>query len=358
MKSALKFSGAVLLAAAGVLLVLAGEVLAKKTEVRPGWWRISVEYPRFGSHGSVSSRANAACRATEHAEFNAFRREAQQAIPTLRQRGSKAEFELKVIPTVSLDSNTLCSGYVERYAFTGGAHGTTTFTAITYGSVRGQVRPVQLADLFVKGEDAVGQASQAIIQELRKRPSPPSAIASGKWQRLTPAQARRFTVYKLGLVFLFDRGELGPQSEGAVKVLVPFDSLPGLDRSGILKPVLARAEVLSRASLTGGRWHLQSIIYNDDTVLRSQDLNENWIEFRDGRVAGKAGANRFTGTYTEGPDRTLKIGPLAMTRALNPPGSIAAEFEKRVGEIHSYLFRDGNLILELPYDSGVMRFTR
>ncbi len=358
MKSAFKFSGAVLLAAASILLVPAAEVRVKKAEVRPGWWKISVEYPRFGSHGTVSSRASAVCRAAEQAEFNAFRKEAQQAIPTLRQRGSKAAFELTVIPTVLLDSNTLCSGYVERYAFTGGAHGTTTFTAINYGRIRGQVRSLQLSDLFVKGADAVGQASEAIIRELRKRPSPPSYVASGEWTRLTGAQTRRFTVYKLGLVFLFDRGDLGPQSDGAVKVLVPFDALPGLDRGGILRPVLARAETLSRASLTGGRWHLRSITYNDDTVFQTDNSNDSWIEFRDGRVQGIAGVNRFTGTYSVGRNRTLKIGTLAMTRALNAPGSTAAEFEKRVGEVTSYLFQDGNLILELPYDSGVMRFSR
>ncbi len=340
------------------LLAPASRCLALTKNVKPGYWNISVAYPRFKSQGSVAARANSASKASESAEYNTFLTESRKEVTALRSQGIRSEYVLKVVPTVSMDSGSLCSGYVERYFYTGGAHGATDFRAMTYGVIGGRVRAVQLSDLFVKGADPVAQASSAIIEELRKREATPSNVAAGSWKRLSPAQAKSFTVYKLGLVFLFGQGELGVEAEGPVKVLVPFDSLPGLDRNGILKPVIARANALLRTSLTGGRWKLVSIVYNDDRSFSGDEGATNWIEFRDGRVQGQAGLNRFSGSYSATADGRLKMGLLAMTRAANPPGSIAGQFERHIGEVGRFLFRDDSLILELPADVGVMKFRR
>ena len=50
--------------------------------------------------------------------------------------------------------------------------------------------------------------------------------------------------------------------------------------------------------------------------------------------------------------------PIALTRAMCPPGSLSDRFAKDVGRATSYFVRDGELYLELPVDSGTLRFRR
>jgi heat shock protein HslJ len=78
----------------------------------------------------------------------------------------------------------------------------------------------------------------------------------------------------------------------------------------------------------------------------------------DGRVAMKADCNRGTGSYEFGADRRISFKPLALTRAACPPGSLSDRFAKEVGRASSYFIRDGDLFLELPADSGTLRFRR
>jgi heat shock protein HslJ len=78
----------------------------------------------------------------------------------------------------------------------------------------------------------------------------------------------------------------------------------------------------------------------------------------DGRVALKADCNRGSGGYAISGDRALTVKPIALTRAMCPPGSLSNRFAKDVGRATSYFVRDGDLYLELPVDSGTLRFRR
>ncbi len=78
----------------------------------------------------------------------------------------------------------------------------------------------------------------------------------------------------------------------------------------------------------------------------------------DGRLALKADCNRGTGGYAISGDRALTVKPIALTRAMCPPGSLSDRFAKDVGRATSYFVRDGDLYLELPVDSGTLRFRR
>jgi heat shock protein HslJ len=78
----------------------------------------------------------------------------------------------------------------------------------------------------------------------------------------------------------------------------------------------------------------------------------------DGKVAVKADCNRGTGSYAFGDDRGISFKPLALTRAACPAGSLSDRFVKEVGRASSYFIRDGDLYLELPADSGTLRFRR
>ncbi len=78
----------------------------------------------------------------------------------------------------------------------------------------------------------------------------------------------------------------------------------------------------------------------------------------DGRVALKADCNRGAGAYSTSGDGQIALKPIALTRAACPPGSLSDRFAKEVGRATSYFVKDGDLYLELPVDSGTLRFRR
>lgn len=78
----------------------------------------------------------------------------------------------------------------------------------------------------------------------------------------------------------------------------------------------------------------------------------------DGRVAMKADCNRGTGRYSVSSDRRITFQAIALTRMMCPKGSLSNRFVKEVGRAKSYFIKDEELFLELPVDSGTLRFRR
>jgi len=68
----------------------------------------------------------------------------------------------------------------------------------------------------------------------------------------------------------------------------------------------------------------------------------------DGRVALRADCNRGMGGYTVSADRRLALKPIALTRAMCPPGSLSDRFAKEVGRATSYFLKDGDLNAAVP----------
>jgi heat shock protein HslJ len=79
---------------------------------------------------------------------------------------------------------------------------------------------------------------------------------------------------------------------------------------------------------------------------------------RDGRVAVRADCNRGSTSYSVAAHRRIMLGPIVLTRMMCPPGSQDARFVKEFGRARSYFLKDGDLFLELPVDSGTLRFKR
>ena len=77
-----------------------------------------------------------------------------------------------------------------------------------------------------------------------------------------------------------------------------------------------------------------------------------------GRVTVRADCNRGSGPYTVSADRRVMLGAMALTRAACPPGSLSDRFVRDVGRVSSYFVRDGALFLEMPVDSGTLRFRK
>jgi heat shock protein HslJ len=106
----------------------------------------------------------------------------------------------------------------------------------------------------------------------------------------------------------------------------------------------------------GGRWTWQGTQMNDGATFAPDDPSRYTLELLpDGRVAVQVDCNRGTGSYTLDGNR-LTIGPLAMTRAACPAGSLGDTFARQLGAVASYALRGPDLYLELAVDSGAMRF--
>ncbi|HRJ27901.1 MAG TPA: RsiV family protein [Fimbriimonadaceae bacterium] len=342
------------------LFFLAGLSSAQLVNRKPGSWDISVQYPRFLSKGPVAAAANAESKRLERQTFEDFLADARVGVPELRKMGSGTGYYLLVVPTRTVDTPEVVSGYVVHELFTGGANVNTFFEAMTWARVNGKIRPVTLQDLFLPGVDAREECSKAILAHFFARGGDsPSSIFSGSWTSLSPEQMKSFALAPDGLIFLFGKYEIASGAEGRFTIKIPYSELLGLNRNGVLKSVIKSPNATSNPSmLYGHRWVLDVIQYNDDTSFKPSSPDNCWIEVTEGEVRGRAGINRFSGKLTVERGNRLKWGEVVITKAANPEGSAEAEFERRLFQTQSFLFTDNKLVLELPIDSGVLIFRR
>jgi len=66
--------------------------------------------------------------------------------------------------------------------------------------------------------------------------------------------------------------------------------------------------------------------------------------------------NRGRGSWKSGGAGQLEFGPLALTRAMCPVGSLHDELVRQWPGVRSYQFKDGRLFLMLMDDSGTIEF--
>ena len=75
----------------------------------------------------------------------------------------------------------------------------------------------------------------------------------------------------------------------------------------------------------------------------------------EGSIQAQFDCNRGGGTY-EISDNKLSFGPLMSTRMACPEGSLDRPFVRDLQRTFSFFIDNGHLYLELPYDSGTMKF--
>lgn len=109
------------------------------------------------------------------------------------------------------------------------------------------------------------------------------------------------------------------------------------------------------ALLTGTLWRWTETVTGNNSV--KPDAPERYtLEFQPGgMVAVRADCNRGSGSYLLNGD-SLTFGPLAMTRAMCPPGSKDGEFLRGLAAVQGQLFRGDDLVLTLKADAGSMVF--
>ncbi len=114
-----------------------------------------------------------------------------------------------------------------------------------------------------------------------------------------------------------------------------------------------------RQALAGTSWQLKQIQFNDGTLLTANPPENYVLEFSgSGEVFVQADCNRAIGQFSETGDRRLSITMGPTTLAACSPESIGTRFLQALNDSNSYFFQeDGNLIIEIKFDSGSLQFT-
>jgi heat shock protein HslJ len=111
------------------------------------------------------------------------------------------------------------------------------------------------------------------------------------------------------------------------------------------------------SGLAGTSWQLVKFEGSDDTTLTPDDRAKYTIEFgANGQVTARIDCNTGRGTWKSSGSNQLQFGPLALTRAKCPVGSLHDQIVKQWGNIRSYVLRDGHLFFALMADGGIYEF--
>ena len=115
----------------------------------------------------------------------------------------------------------------------------------------------------------------------------------------------------------------------------------------------------SSATLEGGVWYWRRTLLSNDATYQPADPRRYTLEFLpQGQLVVRADCNRGRGTYRITEGRKIAMSVTVMTRAACPPGSLDQRFLLHLSQASGYLFSGGALIIELKFDTGVMRFSR
>ena len=111
------------------------------------------------------------------------------------------------------------------------------------------------------------------------------------------------------------------------------------------------------STLDGTSWQLVRFQGMDDTTRTPDDRTKYTLEFQtSGALVVRLDCNRGRGTWKSPEPGRLELGPLALTRAMCPPGSLHDQIVKHWSYVRSYIFKDGHLFIALMADGGIYEF--
>jgi para-nitrobenzyl esterase len=135
-----------------------------------------------------------------------------------------------------------------------------------------------------------------------------------------------------------------------------------MTRSALLLAMLVLASSCTHVSqqtggLGGTSWQLVKFQGGDDTILRPDDAGKYTLAFAaDGGVSVRLDCNRGRGTWKSSGSNQLELGPMALTRAMCPPGSLHDRMARQLPFVRSYVIKEGHLFLSLMADGGIYEF--
>lgn len=113
----------------------------------------------------------------------------------------------------------------------------------------------------------------------------------------------------------------------------------------------------SMPELVGPVWLWQQTLMNNGDQFTPDNPGNYTVQFMaDGTVSVQADCNQVNGTYTlDGNALTIALGP--STLAACPEGSLGDQFVANLSGAAIYFFQEGDLYIDLMFDSGTMRFS-
>ena len=128
--------------------------------------------------------------------------------------------------------------------------------------------------------------------------------------------------------------------------------------TGYSSPVPTGASSGEGEGLVGPVWQWVRFDGSDDSTLVVTDPGRYTVTFSpDGRLAIAADCNRGSGGYkTNG--SSLAIPPFALTMAECPPESLSSRFLGYLGNVASFVLKEGTLYLNLRIDGGNLVFIK
>ena len=122
--------------------------------------------------------------------------------------------------------------------------------------------------------------------------------------------------------------------------------------------VLARFALRNAREIEGTTWRWVQTLHNDDGKTAPADPEKYTVRFReDGTLQVRADCNQKGGTYSSD-GKILSIEITHSTMAACPEGSLEDSFVRGLSAASIYFLKDGDLYIDLKFDSGTMRFTR
>ena len=110
-------------------------------------------------------------------------------------------------------------------------------------------------------------------------------------------------------------------------------------------------------ALEGTSWQLVRFQGGDGTVLVPDERSKYTMMFgADGVMRARIDCNRASGSWKSAGPKQLEFGPMAITRAQCPPGSLHDQLVKQLPYVRSYLIKGGHLYLSLMADGGAYEF--
>lgn len=148
------------------------------------------------------------------------------------------------------------------------------------------------------------------------------------------------------------------RGKGSEATWMPANGQP---RACVAAPSVAPA---TAAALDGTRWRLQQFESSDDAqgVTRPDDPARYTLEFGGDRAAMRLDCNRASAAWRATPSGAtggaLAFGPVAMTRAACPPGSLDTRIARDLPRVRSYTLAGDTLNLALEADGGIYTWRR
>jgi hypothetical protein len=203
------------------------------TEIKDGW-KIDYCYPKFVRENELARFINDSVTSSTEKYFYAM----SEGFKANYEPGGM-NFEANQRYAVNFVHDSLVSCLIERWDFTGGAHGNSYFEVMNAGYVTGSPKMLMLDKLFIPGSDYLRVLSAAGIEQLRLAEAP--YVLDGSITELKDNLLLHFTLSPKGFRLHYAPYEVGPYAGGPLEITIPWKKLESIiDRNGPLAPVLPK----------------------------------------------------------------------------------------------------------------------